>query len=314
MIEEIGCDIKVKMFYHLKKPGFDLDYGLLALGNDQDVLNMIAYVGKVRLIHIYVEHGITTVSTYWRSPQQSTVVIEEIPEDSPVKVDKVVKQRISFKMIEGCCSRVEADIVNEKNQDVEDVQNQDGEDVHEPVNEKEIDDNPFNDSYFQDDYAEETETFHKTNDDNPFNDPVNEDEQEDDFVEDEINQMHDVEVDMSKFCFSVEREGTRIEPHVAEIDDDDIRGIDFDEFDSGGSDEPDSVRKMELRKIRREHARTAERGKTKFYLTQSFVTKKQVTDLVRCHAVETRRNLKLVKSDKKRINSSNCKSIPKCRT
>ncbi|KAJ9566366.1 hypothetical protein OSB04_002332 [Centaurea solstitialis] len=66
---------------------YDLDYGLRALGNDMDVLNLLKYAPKkeCKVIEVYTEFFRSRVETYLSSPGISKVVIEEMPtlEGSP---------------------------------------------------------------------------------------------------------------------------------------------------------------------------------------------------------------------------------------
>nr|KAJ0212180.1 hypothetical protein LSAT_V11C400158540 [Lactuca sativa] len=76
MVRELGYKGEQTLYYHFCIPEFPLDYGLLPLGNDQDVLKLISYVPKHRLVKVYIEIGQTRVASYFKSP--SKVVIEEL--------------------------------------------------------------------------------------------------------------------------------------------------------------------------------------------------------------------------------------------
>nr|KAJ0196117.1 hypothetical protein LSAT_V11C700366090 [Lactuca sativa] len=80
MVRELGYKTELTLYYHLCIPEYPLDYGLMALGNDQDVLKMVSYVPKQRLIRVYIETGQTRVASYYKSP--SKVVIKELELDS----------------------------------------------------------------------------------------------------------------------------------------------------------------------------------------------------------------------------------------
>jgi len=69
------------------KPETDLDFGLEPLGNDQDILNLLKYTTRYKLIKLYIEHGFTTLTTYFKSPKFSEVVIEEIIGEGPHEVN-----------------------------------------------------------------------------------------------------------------------------------------------------------------------------------------------------------------------------------
>ena len=76
MIVKLSYSEKDKMYYHFRKPGFDLDFCLFALGNDEDVLNLISCRGNEKVIFVYIEHGKTTSANYFRTQVNSNVVIE----------------------------------------------------------------------------------------------------------------------------------------------------------------------------------------------------------------------------------------------
>ena len=80
MVRELGYKGEQTLYYHFCIPEFPLDYGLLPLGNDQDVLKLVSYVPKHRLVKVYIEIGQTRVASYFKSP--SKVVIEELELES----------------------------------------------------------------------------------------------------------------------------------------------------------------------------------------------------------------------------------------
>nr|KAJ0195185.1 hypothetical protein LSAT_V11C700386280 [Lactuca sativa] len=58
IFEELGYGRQDCIYYQYCIPGIDLDYGLLPLGNDQDVIRLSTYVGKNKEIRFYSEHGL----------------------------------------------------------------------------------------------------------------------------------------------------------------------------------------------------------------------------------------------------------------
>ncbi|CAI9275495.1 unnamed protein product [Lactuca saligna] len=83
MMEELGCVEEGKvMYYHFKRPLGDLDFGLFALGSDQDVNHLRSYVASHKLIDVYTEFWRTNLHTYAMSPNPSKLRIEEIVEPS----------------------------------------------------------------------------------------------------------------------------------------------------------------------------------------------------------------------------------------
>ncbi|GKC68909.1 mutator type transposase, partial [Tanacetum coccineum] len=71
---------KNKMYYHFKIPNNNLDHSLQALGNDADVINLVRYMDKYKLIEVFIEHEYTVLETYFKSPQK--LRLEEI-DDGP---------------------------------------------------------------------------------------------------------------------------------------------------------------------------------------------------------------------------------------
>ncbi|GJS95655.1 transposase, MuDR [Tanacetum coccineum] len=59
MLKELGYDNpKIKILY--KKPTFDLDKGIEPLSKDIDVLDLLSYVHKFKLIELFIEHHVDT--------------------------------------------------------------------------------------------------------------------------------------------------------------------------------------------------------------------------------------------------------------
>ena len=79
MIQEIGYTNKHPMWYHFKIPDSDLDKGLQDLGTDQDIINLLKYTSKYKVIGVFIEHWMTNVMPSYNSPGGSHVVIEELP-------------------------------------------------------------------------------------------------------------------------------------------------------------------------------------------------------------------------------------------
>ncbi|CAI9271781.1 unnamed protein product [Lactuca saligna] len=70
------------IYYHFRIPNGDFQFGLRALGNDQDVINLYKFIQNNKLIEVYTEHGKTNLLTYFMSPNaKGKVVIEELPEN-----------------------------------------------------------------------------------------------------------------------------------------------------------------------------------------------------------------------------------------
>ncbi|GJR03610.1 transposase, MuDR [Tanacetum coccineum] len=59
MLKELGYD-NPKMKIHYKKPTSDLEKGLEPLSKDIDVLDLLSYVHKFKLIELFIEHHVDT--------------------------------------------------------------------------------------------------------------------------------------------------------------------------------------------------------------------------------------------------------------
>ncbi|KAL4562472.1 hypothetical protein LXL04_034678 [Taraxacum kok-saghyz] len=78
MVRDIGYLTETPLIYQYCKTNICLDYGLMPLGNDHDVLTMTAYIPRHREISVYIETGETTTFIYDKSP--SKFIIEELDE------------------------------------------------------------------------------------------------------------------------------------------------------------------------------------------------------------------------------------------
>ncbi|GJR04897.1 hypothetical protein Tco_0527881 [Tanacetum coccineum] len=82
IMKQLGYNEIVELiYYHFLIPGKDLDVGLEALGNEDDVLNFSKYVANHELIELYTEHGVTKLNTYFMSPNANRLTIEEIVDE-----------------------------------------------------------------------------------------------------------------------------------------------------------------------------------------------------------------------------------------
>nr|KAJ0196704.1 hypothetical protein LSAT_V11C700367790 [Lactuca sativa] len=82
MMRELGYDGTEIMYYHFRLPNEGFDFGLRALGNDDDVRNLLWYVThNNKMIKVYTEHGQTNLLTYFMSP---TVAHEVV---TPIQID-----------------------------------------------------------------------------------------------------------------------------------------------------------------------------------------------------------------------------------
>ncbi|KAL4560423.1 hypothetical protein LXL04_032574 [Taraxacum kok-saghyz] len=94
MVRDIGYLTETHLFYQDCKPNICLDYGLMPLGNDQDVLTMTAYIPRHREISVYIETGQVSQVINPQVEALVEVVVEGVgtePEkgDEPENGDKV---------------------------------------------------------------------------------------------------------------------------------------------------------------------------------------------------------------------------------
>nr|KAJ0202104.1 hypothetical protein LSAT_V11C600331030 [Lactuca sativa] len=116
MVRELGYKTEQTLYYHFCILEYPLDYGLMLLRNDQDILKMVSYVPKHRLIRVYIETGQKRVASYYKSP--SKVIIEELKPDS---VSLEMNRKKPCKREAGSCSR-KLDLNKSMNPDYEQSQ------------------------------------------------------------------------------------------------------------------------------------------------------------------------------------------------
>ncbi|CAI9303784.1 unnamed protein product [Lactuca saligna] len=87
MMRELGYDGTEIMYYHFRFPNEGFDFGLRALGNDDDVRNLSRYVThNNKMIKVYTEHGQTNLLTYVMSPTgPRRVIIEDMDNQGPLR-------------------------------------------------------------------------------------------------------------------------------------------------------------------------------------------------------------------------------------
>lgn len=285
MIRELGYEDDHTRYYHFLRPDTDLDKGLHPLATHRDVITMLHYIPRWQDIHVFVEHGITTVES-----MKTGVIIEEI--DDELNSYEVVKPRQLL-------------IQYVKEPEMESNEPLMG--ANEPIMES---NEPLMEPTIEPtEPIEPSDTEHESSENSDNEDSEETDDSQDsDFEPEEHNMVHDVEVDMKDFKMHVDMEvewiGKTVQPNVGELElNEEVVGIDFDEFDSGNdSDHIDSKRKLRLKHLRQKMDRKLQQGvNTRFYVGQTFGSSKKLKEVIKLHAIETRRNLKLDKNDKVRV-------------
>jgi len=79
------------IYYHYLIPGTDLEFGLRALGNDVDVQGLARYTKDNKLIKVYCEHDVSKLLIHLIPTVRSTVVIEELPSETPIPSPSKIK-------------------------------------------------------------------------------------------------------------------------------------------------------------------------------------------------------------------------------
>ncbi|CAI9301126.1 unnamed protein product [Lactuca saligna] len=95
MMRELGYDGTEIMYYHFRLHNEGFDFGLRALGNDDDVRNLSRYVThNNKMIKVYTEHGQTNLLTYFMSPTgPRRVIIEDLDNQGPLRPSSHVVAR-----------------------------------------------------------------------------------------------------------------------------------------------------------------------------------------------------------------------------
>ncbi|GJT78822.1 hypothetical protein Tco_1045547 [Tanacetum coccineum] len=289
MLKTLGYPMKKnKMYYHFKIPNSNLDYGLQALGNDADVINLVRYIDKYRLIEVYIEHEYTVLDTYLKSPQK--LRLEEIVDvessalaRKPFKKPGLKVNRLPQLLLEGPSLNDEGSSLNaEFNECNEEDHNEDenGSDCNEEA-------------------AYEDETVSESDE--------SDDSEDSDYIVDDDNVINEVEVDMQEFYKNIDKDVEWVGPSKSKgkvevpakmnVEE----GYDLDDFDMDidcDSDvESTKERKRALRGLRKE----SKNKSGEFYVGQEFVDKQQAISLVRSLAVASRRQLYVWKNDKVRV-------------
>lgn len=138
-----------------------------------------------------------------------------------------------------------------------------------------------------------------------------------DYMDDSENEIYDVQVDMRDFHLHVDKDSEFIgacdneDDHEGSNEGLVVEAIDNDDFQSG-DDSGDDIETRRERKIRQlqKHA-NSNVGSIGFYVGQVFSDSSAVKKMIKRHSVETRRELKIKKNDKKRVRAICMGSCPK---
>ncbi|GKB36216.1 mutator type transposase [Tanacetum coccineum] len=100
-----------------------------------------------------------------------------------------------------------------------------------------------------------------------------------------------------KFQIDEEDESSGNDPVVPNVNvrEDNLEVLDFDSLESDLEDVPKNARILGLRKLKKKHS------SSKFFIGREFANRDLAKDLIRSHAVKSRRNLDFLRNDKRRI-------------
>ncbi|CAI9286511.1 unnamed protein product [Lactuca saligna] len=320
MMEQLGyVDEGIPLYYHFKRPFSDLDFGLFALGSDQDVRHLGTFISKHKLIEVYIEHGKTQLHTYTMSPNQAKVQIKEIIEPPSCS------RRLFLDWYDTGETNVVGDASKEANEGNPCVEVEIG-DKFEHTNEVEFRDgnkggeDPWSEfesgDMFEDINEEEFGSGDNFDDDSGYKSSESDDI---DFYVDNDNILDDVEVDMNDFNDNIDMDAEWVggmndnvvqeENEVGELNE----VLNNEVLLSGSSSDegPVGQRKKTIKAIQRAHENDEANVAEPFYILQTFNTAQEFKERVKVHAIETRRELGFEKNDKNRVRVVCRGTIPK---
>ena len=134
-------------------------------------------------------------------------------------------------------------------------------------------------------------------------------------IVDEEHIIEDLDVNMEGFRFRVETENERqndpMQPRL-NINDDDLQVIDYDSFEGDiDDDDIEGSRKVALRKLKKKGNSSGDGSIfNKLFVGKEFGNREEVKDTIKAHAVETRRQISIVKNDNVRVRAKCFGTIP----
>ena len=118
-------------------------------------------------------------------------------------------------------------------------------------------------------------------------------------IVDEEHMVDEVEVPMKGFRFEVEDEFIDSGNPKLNLTDNDLEVIDFDSIESDIEDDEESARMKGIRKLKKLAGNST--STTGFFVGKEFPNRDVAKEMIRAHAVETRRCIQIVKNDKIRV-------------
>ncbi|CAI9300522.1 unnamed protein product [Lactuca saligna] len=326
MMEQLGyVDEGIPLYYQFKRPLSDLDFGLFALGSDQDVRHLGTFISKHKLIENYIEHGKTQLHTYTMSPNQSKIQINEIIEPPTCSRRLFLDwYDTSEKNVVGDASK-EANVVDltgNDNMELTVIDNGDNNKEENPCADFEIGDkiDHTNEVEFEDGNKDGEDRCAEFESGDKFED-INEDEfgsgdkfgddsgyessesDDIDFYVDNDNILDDVEVDMNDFNDNIDMNAEWVGGKNGNVVEEENEVWELNEvlnnevlMSGSSSDEgPVAQRKKAIKAIQRAHENDEANVAEPFYILQTFNTAQEFKERVKLHAIETRRELEFEK-------------------
>ncbi|PWA93526.1 transposase, mutator type [Artemisia annua] len=287
MMKDIGYE-NPSFEYFYKEPNTDLENGLKKLDCDQDVLQLMKFVAKYKVIELYVVHGVNeepmnvvplNVDDSLINKDMDNFVLDDNGDDvvDDVSEDEWLRSCLNLvprkkKVV------VESEVVGQSNRDNRD------ESTRSEV-EREHGSSSEHDSSYEDDS----------------------DSQDSDFDEPD-NIIDDVEVDMAEFKRNIDENvewvGSKDKvEQVEEVFEDEE--VDYEDMDTGSESENEGARRKALNMHIRKQKADAKLGgnvwKENFFIGQEFESNTLIKEMLTRVSVEQRRQLYLKKNDKNRL-------------
>ncbi|KAK1411976.1 hypothetical protein QVD17_32873 [Tagetes erecta] len=276
-VMDINITLRNTVYYHYLIPGSDLDLGLQPIGSSYDALNFLEHVGMHKTINVYIEHGFSTVNTYFCSPRSLMLNLNDRRNEVGTEQEEHTLLDYGDDELFGA-SQLNDNYV------------QHSEDTH-GSNDVEEGDNGTKNVDGNADGTKKGDGKHATNDVDDDNDS--------DFVVEEGDEIADVKVDMMDYLMNVDAD---VEDFILDKKEDDelikYDVIDNEDFYSGDESDDDATR---VRKRMLRQQRMLNEKKSIFYVGQIFGNKKEIKDLITNLAVNHRREIKIKKDDNTRV-------------
>ncbi|PWA75620.1 transposase, mutator type [Artemisia annua] len=287
MMKDIGYE-NPSFEYFYKEPNTDLENGLKKLDCDQDVLQLMKFVAKYKVIELYVVHGVNeepmnvvplNVDDSLINKDMDNFVLDDNGDDvvDDVSEDEWLRSCLNLVPREKKAV-VESEVVGQSNRDKRDESTR-----------------------------SEVEREHGSSSEHDSSSEDDSDSQDSDFDEQD-NIIDDVEVDMAEFKRNIDENvewvGSKDKvEQVEEVFEDEE--VDYEDMDTGSESENEGARRKALNMHIRKQKADAKLGgnvwKENFFIGQEFESNTLIKEMLTRVSVEQRRQLYLKKNDKNRL-------------